>query len=332
MSSIKQYNYCLDFIKGIACVFVVFMHCEFPDLMGIVVQAISRFCVPLFFMVSGYFCFRNGGGVLSVPECRRKILHIGRITLYATLFYLGLYLLRKILSDNVSLLVSYRQLIGWLIFNQPVWVVGQMWFLFALLYTYLYFFSFELSGHRKWAYIIGFLMFPAYILLAQGLHIIGIHVPNCIYRNWAVEGIAFFMLGHWIHSIEHRIRISNSTLIWIFAISTLLCLPERYLIGRDFGVNICSIPQVTALFLYAVNNPLRHQGYVQLLGKNCSMYVYILHPAVWNVMKMLYKAIHIDNNTAALYVMPLLVLLITIVISMVCHNVKFKLSKISNNA
>ena len=54
----KKYNYCLDFIKGLACIFVVLMHCEFPGLLGTAVQAVSRFCVPLFFMVSGYFCFR----------------------------------------------------------------------------------------------------------------------------------------------------------------------------------------------------------------------------------------------------------------------------------
>ena len=54
----KQYNYCLDFIKGFACIFVVLMHCEFPGVTGVAVQAISRFCVPFFFMVSGYFCFR----------------------------------------------------------------------------------------------------------------------------------------------------------------------------------------------------------------------------------------------------------------------------------
>ena len=69
MASQKQYNYCLDFIKGIACMFVVFMHCEFPGIMGTAVQAVSRFCVPFFFMVSGYFCFRPfslktaGGGI-----------------------------------------------------------------------------------------------------------------------------------------------------------------------------------------------------------------------------------------------------------------------------
>lgn len=78
----KQYNYNIDFIKGIACMFVVFMHCEFPDIMGTAVQAVSRFCVPFFFMVSGYFCFKPivvktelrtdkvlaGGGFLQLAE------------------------------------------------------------------------------------------------------------------------------------------------------------------------------------------------------------------------------------------------------------------------
>ena len=80
MSGIKQYNFCLDFIKGVACVFVVFMHCEFPGIMGIVVQAVSRFSVPLFFMVSGYFCFRSGGAFCPLHRqgtrfCMLDVLH-----------------------------------------------------------------------------------------------------------------------------------------------------------------------------------------------------------------------------------------------------------------
>ena len=84
----RQYNYCLDFLKGIACMFVVFMHCEFPGVMGVAVQAISRFCVPFFFMVSGYFCFRplsvsntsiGGGGENNSLIIKKKVVHIGKI-------------------------------------------------------------------------------------------------------------------------------------------------------------------------------------------------------------------------------------------------------------
>ena len=59
MSKQKQYNYNLNFIKGIACIFVVFMHCDFPGIMGTAVQVVSRVGVPFFFMVSSYFCFKS---------------------------------------------------------------------------------------------------------------------------------------------------------------------------------------------------------------------------------------------------------------------------------
>ena len=42
MKNVKQYSYCLDWVKGIACIFVVFLHCVFPGILGVAVQAISR--------------------------------------------------------------------------------------------------------------------------------------------------------------------------------------------------------------------------------------------------------------------------------------------------
>ena len=66
----KQYNYCLDYIKGIACIFVVCMHCEFPGIMGATVQTISRFCVPFF----SYLC----GGA----HVRRHLLMVKKVRPY----------------------------------------------------------------------------------------------------------------------------------------------------------------------------------------------------------------------------------------------------------
>lgn len=320
MPGIRQYISSLDFIKGIACIFVVFMHCEFPGLLGTVVQAVSRFCVPLFFMVSGYFCFKRE--TRTIADSLRKIKHIAKITLYACFFYFCFCLLLQYLSGGLTLSVSVRQLYVWLLFNRPFWVAGQYWFLFALLYTYVFYFSFELNGKRKWAYCLAAIMFVAYYLLAQGMHIAGIYIPNHIYRNWLVEGFAFFMLGHWLHENQSRFTIDNKTLIFVIFASTLLCLPERYLLGRDFGVNILTLPQVTALFVYAIQNPSSHQGYLQQLGKFCSMFVYILHPAVWHTMEKIYQVANVDENMEALFMMPIIVLAVTVLLSIACYRVQ----------
>ena len=229
----KQYNYCLDFIKGIACIFVVFMHCEFPGLLGIGVQAISRFCVPFFFMVSGYFCFRpsaqfpetqtgmpeNGGQNWNLIW--KKIIHIGRITLYASLFYLAFQLLRSLFTP-VDFGISNKQLFNWAVFNVPRIVAGQYWFLFALLYAYVLYGIFEHLRLRELAYILAALLFVFYISLAQGLHLSGIQVPNMIYRNWLIEAFPYFMLGHWIHENQDKIKITNKILLTITKVSQVM--------------------------------------------------------------------------------------------------------------
>lgn len=51
-----------------------------------------------------------------------------------------------------------------------------------------------------------------------------------------------------------------------------------------------------------------HEGAMQRLGRDCSMLVYILHPAVWHTLDDIYKNIGIAENLPALYLKPILVL------------------------
>lgn len=319
----KQYNYCLDFVKGIACIFVVWMHCEYPGILGIAVQTVSRFSVPLFFMVSGYFCYSPNGR----SNFRKKIGHVAKITFYACLFYLCFKFFLHLIFHNQIFVLSFQKLLGWIVFNTPPIVAGQYWFLFALLYTYVFFFIIRRYCSNRSMYIFAVLMFIAYILLAQGAHLVGIHLPNHIYRNWLVEGYAYFMLGLFLHEYQDRINVNNSTLIAIIVIFSILCCFERYLMGRDFGVNICTIPQVTAMMLYAIKNPVRHKGMIQELGKRCSMFVYILHPAVWHFTEGVYYNAGVSENMTALYLMPVIVVIVTISISFLCDSVLVKASK-----
>lgn len=315
MEGQRKYNSCLDFIKGIACICVVLMHCEFPGTLGVVTQAVSRFCVPFFFMVSGYFCYSKDGSPVPGIIVRKKVPHILRIVLGACLFYLCFVLLQQAVWHDRSFVVTPRQIRNFLFFNVPFIVAGQYWFLFALLYTYLLYAVIERLKLGKYSYLMGILMLVAYYVLAQGAHLAGINVPNMVYRNWLVEGFAFFILGRWIYEHKDRIAISDSVLLWTVGISTVLCLVERYLLGRDFGVNICTLPQVFALFVYAVKNPDRHPGMIQRIGRDCSMLVYVFHPFVWHSMERVYKGVGISDNTVALYMMPIAVVVLSILLS-----------------
>lgn len=301
----RHYNYCLDFIKGIACVFVVFLHCEFPGTTGVIVQAFSRYCVPLFFMVSGYYYLSVK--TLNVAERKRKAWHIGKITIWVTLFYILFGLIRSLLTHTVWADFSLYSIGAFLGFNQMFFVVSQMWFLYALLYVYVALIFLNQDWYRRNSLWIAIICISLYVLLAQGMHIGGIHSPNFVYKNWLIEGFGFFTLGLLLHQYQDCIRVSNRVLLGIVVITSLLCIVERYLLGRDFGVNICSIPQVTAMMLYAINNPTRYEGVIQRLGRSCSMMVYILHPAIWHSMDGFYQLVGIWDNMPAQYLKPILV-------------------------
>lgn len=319
----KKQNEILNAVKGIACIAVVFMHCEFPGLLGTIVQALTRFCVPFFFMISGYYCFYSDE-VDTYEKMPAKLKHIGMITLNSTLFYLAVAYLW-----GASFKITMGGVISWVVFNSPLIVVGQLWFLFALLYDYLFFTLVCKTKTQRLVMFLTPLLFIAYISLAQGAHLGGLHLPNMIYRNWLIEGLAYFMAGYWIHKNQSRLCFSNNTLLAVFITSTLLCLLERYLMGRDFGVNICTIPQVLTLFLLAVNNQSDKETWLSKLGKRYSMYVYILHPFVWHVLERIYARIGVSESIVALYLLPLLVVAGTLLMShmvFVCNNkLKMKL-------
>ena len=314
MQTVKQYNHCLDFIKGIACICVIFMYCEFPGITGTAVQAISRFSVPFFFMVSGYFCYYPDLESYDDSVYRRKIMHIGRIVLWASLFYLLFaFVLKK------SIIVNRYDAVAFGVFNQPFIIVGQLWFLYALLYDYLVYGIIWKKNKIRLFYCLSVILFIAYICLAQGAHLFDIKVPNMYYRNWLIEGLPFFFAGHWIHKNQDKIHISDRVLILIVFVSTLLCLVERRIMGRDFGVNIMTLPQVFALFIYAVKYPDRHRCLIQDIGKRYSMWVYILHPFVFMSMDKLLHHWSVDTMALVQWSRPVVTVAITLVLSSICY-------------
>jgi len=312
---INNYNTCLDFIKGLACICVVFMHCEFPGKTGIIVQAMSRFCVPFFFMVSGFFCYYHDGGGYDNSISRRKTDHIIRIVIWSSLFYL---LFAFVLKG--SYIVTRNDILSFVFFNQPFIIVGQLWFLFALLYDYLavgFIWKYDKITLFYW---ISAVLIVIYICLAQGAHLCGVKIQNMYYRNWLIEGLPFFFAGHWIHAHQDKIKISDKMIVFIILVSTLLCLVERKIMGRDFGVNIMTFPQVFALFIYAVNYPDRHRGAIQEIGKRYSMWIYILHPFVFRSMDKFYHHWSVDTVALVEWLRPVVTVVITLVLSSICYS------------
>ena len=302
-------NSCLDLIKGVACMFVIFLHAGFPGVFGIGVKCIARVCVPFFFMAAGYFSWYPAP---KQPRYGAKLRRIALITLGAVLFNLA----ANCVPEGFSWLsrIDWREIswVRFLLFNQPNIVFEHLWFLFALLYDYALWAFTDRFRLCRVAYLMIPVLLTAYFLLAQGAFFLGIRVPNYFYRNFLVEGFPFFMLGHLIHRKQERIRLTAPVLLCIFAASTLLCLLERALFGRDFGMHFFTVSQVISLFLLGVTKPSFGSGSrLAVFGRRYSLFVYVLHPFAVPFVHFLYKKLHLLDSVPAAFLQPITVLAVT---------------------
>ena len=128
----------LDLWKCVAIYSVIFIHILLPGQIGVAVNCLARFAVPLFFLSAGFFSWRSPPRVLA-----RRTVRTAGLLLFACLALLGLgcamakhggasmgaYLLGRFTWANAASLVL------WQLFPLPYsW---PLWFLAALLMIYL---------------------------------------------------------------------------------------------------------------------------------------------------------------------------------------------------
>ena len=312
----KGRNYCLDFIKGMACICIVFMHCKFPGTLGNMFQCVTRFGVPYFFMISGYFSYYEDGRKF---DAGKKVKHILIIAVAASVFYLVVGI-AEMLILKTPFSFSVRQIASFLIFNQPIFIAEHLWFLYALIYVYILYAIVDRFNLHKIAYYSIPVLLLGYIALAQVRFLITGHATIIYYRNFLMEGFPVFMIGHLIHKYKEKLitKLTNIHLIILISVFTLLCVAECLFLGRDFGANIFTFPQLTAIFIFAVkNSTFMSKNILTDFGKKYSLFVYVLHWFVWKSVELLFTKTGLTDYTATLYLMPFAVAILSVLLSII---------------
>lgn len=326
----KQYKN-LNAIKIMAAFFVVCIHIRFPGDFGNAVVAVARFAVPFFFMLSGFFSFYENKEVLNA-KYKRKIKHLCTIFTGSFLMYLAYDSLTHILNGSLMNYLadkfSFVALAEFIAFNHPR-VMEALWFLPALVYATVVFFFFEKKGITKKMYFLIPVLFVAGVVLREILEFTEnppqIMKEAYLYRNWLFVGLPFFMLGHWIKANEEKLqnKFSDASLIVIMLVATaesvaveLLHTQKSLYIGTFFAVG--------ALFVFA----LKKEGSVKtgklaVYGAEYSLYVYIFHIMVRNVLDKLLSAGALSAVGAKLSsVMPVIIFVLAFVASAVYVYIK----------
>lgn len=271
----QKRNVSIDIGRAIAAYSVITLHIGIPTLTSYF-NALARFAIPYFFMISGYFAHSG-----SVKQRIKKLffLYLGAEAVYF-IYYLfnGLY-------DRLQ--VETRDIIELLFYNTPLFY-GPAWFLLSMIYIYL---IIDVTQKLKFRKIL-YLLIPVLILwlwLWQRLQTL----TDISFRRGDFKilvAIPFFGVGYLIKDKETLLfdKISNIALKLLMGIGIVLTIAERMILNLFtsdiYELYIGTVIFVVALFIYVCRNPIVNMPFLSYVGKNLSEYIYIFHMMVYMIM------------------------------------------------
>lgn len=323
----KKQNKCLNFFKGLACILVVSLHVRFPvEAIDGPVQCLARFSVPLFFVISGFYCYYESNNVY-LQKIPKKIRHIFQICVVSFGFWIAMnYAVSIFGADKHNIkeltqgIFSWNTLVRFILLNEDP-IISILWFLLALLYCYvIYYLGARTNKLRIFPKLVAPLLFLHLLLGNIGNGILNWKIDVELYRNVWLMGFPLFTLGHELRAKQNVIldKISSSSSIVLMILGLVLTLAEWSLIGGRQQMYIGSILMAGSCIIYSMWNPEKKViGVVSYVGEKLSLYVYVLHISVGIVIDKMAKIVNISNIFGYQCIRPTLVIISTIIVAAV---------------
>ena len=321
----KQRNQSLDVLKGIACIAIVLMHCKFPGIFGEIINAMTRWSVPLFFAVAGYFSYRA-----TLESCLKKVRHIFNITIVVTSIYVvytGIaQLLAGTLKEYCHAEFTLKNLGVFIFFNRPLIAFGHLWFLYSLLYVYVIYALYLFTFKKMRIYWLIPVLYSVHLFLAYGSYLFGHPLSNTFYRNFLFFGLPSFLLGMWVREKIEKMesarilqygRVGGFIALGFIALSAV----ERIVIGRGFDMHICSLVALVGLLYFASADLAGKFSLLNVIGVKYSLTVYVVHWGVFRALDDVYIAVGISDNTVVQWLRPIVAVCISLLIAFAARKI-----------
>lgn len=337
MKNQRQINYFLNYLKGLACMGIVLVHCRFPQAPGAIITAFARSGIPFFFMLSGYYTF-YADRETTLAVTGRRIKKTVQLLAAAMLLYIAWRFLPKLFSGGITeaflwlktALFQQQNIIDFLLLNVTDSVNGVLWYIPAALYVYLLFgILVKLRVSKKALYILAIILLIVNLSLCELGSVLGFGIHLKWYRNFLLTGFPFFMLGHYLHKKEKEIQLlSNKNIpVLIALLGGGMVILESIFVGNAL-LYAGNVVFMIGLYLYAIQNSQSKKGTViEQIGSKLYLYIYISQIAVIEVVGKIAERIPFFEGTPGLYIKPVLVLVLVVLFSASLYWVPKKILK-----
>lgn len=337
----------IDILRVFCVFFVICLHTEILNsVFGINFEPVSRFAVPCFFMISGFF-YR------TTVKRKKEFAQIKKVIMLIIVSNAAMILLNFVyyLSHNKSVvkwffsLFSFSKILNCLVFNVN-FVTGyvetaHLWYLNALLYVLIIAAVLRKLGAFKVLYYL------TPVLLAGGLivecfseQIFGVNFSETksffYYRNFLTVGIPYFCIGNLLNTYQHKLKVSNFLLLimsaFFIALSVFEMCVSNYLSLSSNGeffltTPFCSVCVFLFFMRFFESKNNRLLNVVSVIGKKYVVWIYVFqYPIIIIIRDFLTKYVSALNSKAVITVLTLAVsLFVAVITDKVMNIVKYKI-------
>lgn len=317
----KSRNMSLDVLKLIASYVVVFIHFKFSGLTGDIVDALARFAVPVFFMISGYFAYSN-----STEKLISKMKNIIKIYFLGAVIYICFYGILTLCDSGIKAAIWYGIsyfnpvfIFKFVVFNLPK-SSEHLWFLVALIYVYgLHYFVVKWKIKDCVYLWIGVVLLAIHLLLGVGLSSMGIVIPICVIRNFLFMGYPFYCIGMLIRKNEDLVhkKITYKRAMILILIGVIETVISYFICGGN-ELYIGSVLVAVALLIISLKtkNIQINEKIIKL--SQTSTGIYLIHIVVGYSLERIVTA----DMPMVKNVLPVLVCIITTFIVLLNEKLK----------
>ncbi len=313
-------NNCINLLKCIACFGVVFIHVPFPGTLGQVIKYASTFAVPLFMMIAGYYSYG-----CTAEKIKKRLIKMTKIMLFAIAWWLAyevvLHLHRHDLMPWLTANFTWKTPIKFFAFCMIDWAI-PLWYLIAMAETYFVWVFVVKHRLEAKAAKLTWLLWIAGAVLTVVVDSLGLKWSFKI--NFLCRALPWFMIGYLVKErFECRLpNITNAALLcmaaagWVITLSAvILKTPVDY----NYAGVLLTAP---SLFLIGVKNrSIRIGKPIEFIAEKLSLFIYIFHPLVSNVIRFAADAAGVAQKGVFLYLHPVITLAVTMVVAMALERV-----------
>ena len=296
-AAVRKENHVLRSVTAVMMLFIAIVHYDscmeiFGNSVHLIIKNIGRFVIPVFFLISGYFCYSKDGH--AEASIKRKMMHI----VYLIIFYKAFYLIFTG-CFVIGGVMSFQDLIYEFLIVTPTFYVEtynglhdmsytqSIWFLYCLLLMYIFWYllrRFNIPYEKAWYLAIPVLI--ACLLMGEYLPLCGIYyigdiniIDYIASTMYPLLAIPFFVIGYFLHKHKGWFdeKFSNRDVWLILIFGAILMCVEACLVTNSKIIYTGSLIVAVFLFMGTFRVPEDRARFpvLEYMGKYMTMWMYV---------------------------------------------------------